>query len=1066
MGLSNIILCFTCFIISGILCYTYIHRNNTKTDLLSKIFVCFINEIELFCINEMVSSLRLIIPGFPSIISMITFTLFYMIIFLLSITWVVYIIVYYKGTILQDLPIIITYIIFTFIETILLCINLKSPFIFDVSPEGNFVNLQYGFFVVSPIYLFNMLVVIYSIYKFAKEKNIVLRKRYFGVALFAVIPFIYGFLQLFFPDVSLDAVGFTLGVLIVYIYSISKKEEDEAIIQKNLQKDTIVKCVHVLYNYNSTEVAIDKILTLIARYHNAEQAFIFEIDKDEKKVQNTYKWCKKISLEPKEKFNNLSFSLFSDWITSFEKSDTYTISSVENEIKKNTEEYGLLEESNVHSLMAVPIRDKEKLVGFLGITNSDSNQNDYTVMHAVSSIIYSEILRRKHGKQDDEVIKILASEFSSVLYTNLKDGYLIPYSLSDEAIKTYGAILEKGISYERAIKIFIEREVYPADIEKMKKYSNIQYLIQELKQKKSISVIFRTNNNGSPVYHEVKFVKIDDEDKEPTALAIGFSNKMYEVISQYVITQLLESYSSVYYIDFPANKIRAFKQSETMEIGKFTEEMPYDSVVHSFADNVDPAYKPLWDRLADVHEAQNLLMEENCREIIYEVSNLEYKKRRAFWKVIDRQDGIPITAIVSFMGIDKATSEEYDMQQKIAEQKEALESQAILIENALREAQIANKEKTEFLSNMSHDIRTPINAIIGFTELALQNIDDKEKIKDYMLKSNVSSQHLLSLINDILEMNRIESGKFILNETIVGIPEIINDVETILRGMADSKKQTLKLEKLEISNEYIYCDKLRINQVIINLLSNAIKYTPKGGDIKVSVVQKNVVNNMAEYEFRVKDNGIGMSQEFVKRIFEPFERDSLVNQTGTQGAGLGMAITKNIVDMMNGTINVKTKEGKGTEFIVNVKFKIADKKNLQQKEQVVFDEELIKGKRILVVEDNEMNREIAEEILKENNFIVESAEDGKYAVEMVKKSEPGYYDVILMDIRMPLMDGYTATKEIRNLENKALANIPIIAMTANAFAEDKEESRKAGMNEHISKPISIESLLKVITRFL
>ena len=525
------------------------------------------------------------------------------------------------------------------------------------------------------------------------------------------------------------------------------------------------------------------------------------------------------------------------------------------------------------------------------------------------------------------------------------------------------------------------------------------------------------------------------------------------------------------------------------------------------------------------------------------------------------------------------------------------------LSEAVRAAETANKAKSTFLSNMSHDIRTPMNAIIGFTTLAVSNIDDKKRVRDYLGKILSSSNHLLSLINDILDMSRIESGKIHLEETEVSLSDVLHDLKTIISGQIHAKQLELYMDAMDVTNEDVYCDKTRLNQVLLNLLSNAVKFTPAGGTVSVRIRQyPGTVKGSELYEIRVKDNGIGMSQEFVQKIFSPFERERTSTVSRIQGTGLGMAITKNIVNMMGGTIEVLTEQGKGTKFIVRLPFRIQSKHQRIEKiaeleglKALVVDDDFntcdsvtkmlvkvgmrsewtlsgkeavlrarqsmemgdafhayiidwrlpdmngievtrqirslgddtpiiiltaydwsdievearaagvtafcakpmfmsdirdtlmtaigqkqaeaetailptagsdFRGRYILLVEDNELNSEIAAEILNEYGFLVDTAENGAEAVEKVKNSKPGNYDLVLMDVQMPVMNGYEATKQIRALDNPALAGITILAMTANAFDEDKKKALECGMDGFLSKPIVIEELISILQKNL
>lgn len=524
------------------------------------------------------------------------------------------------------------------------------------------------------------------------------------------------------------------------------------------------------------------------------------------------------------------------------------------------------------------------------------------------------------------------------------------------------------------------------------------------------------------------------------------------------------------------------------------------------------------------------------------------------------------------------------------------------LKDALMQANRASKAKSVFLSNMSHDIRTPMNAIVGFTSLAMKHIDNQERMEEYLKKIMTSGNHLLSLINDVLDMSRIESGKIRLEEKACSLPEILHGICNIVQADVHAKQLELHVDTMDIRNEDIFCDKLRLNQVLLNLLGNAVKYTGAGGAINMRITEKaGAPEGFAHYEFTIRDNGVGMSEEFVEHIFEPFERESNTTISGIQGTGLGMAITKNIVDMMNGTIEVKSELGVGSTFTVAFTFQIREHEKEEQdipelkncralvvdddfntcdsvsymlgqiglraewtlsgKEAVLrtrqasmredgylvyiidwllpdmngievtrrvrqvmgdnvpvivltaydwsdieeeakeagvtafcskplFMSELrnclrsvigledtdeeeqeretvqFKAGRILLAEDNALNQEIAVEILSGAGFTTEVAENGQIALEMLKKSKPGYYQLVLMDVQMPVMNGYEAVREIRQLEKRSLATIPVIAMTANAFEEDKQEALRNGMDGHIAKPINIELLFDTLNKVL
>ena len=570
-----------------------------------------------------------------------------------------------------------------------------------------------------------------------------------------------------------------------------------------------------------------------------------------------------------------------------------------------------------------------------------------------------------------------------------------------------------------------------------------------------------------------------------------------------------------------------------------------------------------------------------------------------------------IIALVIFLLVRGIRHSKKEIKEKEAARMALEEKNAELAESqkalsdALAVAEHANHAKTAFLNNMSHDIRTPMNAIVGFTALAASHIDNKEQVQDYLGKISVSSQHLLSLINDVLDMSRIESGKVTIEESDVHLPDVIHDLRTIIQSNVTAKQLELFIDTQDVVHEDIVTDKLRLNQVLLNILSNAIKFTPAGGTISFRVIEKpSPVSDLANFEFRIKDNGIGMSEEFQKTIFEAFTRERTSTVSGIQGTGLGMAITKNIVDMLGGVITVNSEEGKGSEFVVELPCRITsvstkfeplpelqglralvadddtntclsvcsmlreigmrpdwtnygkeavvrakeamdqadefqvyiidwlmpdlngietvrrirkvvgentpiiiltaydwadieeeakdagvtsfcskplfmselrnvlaqpfmEPKDTKPEDKKETDEHFdFSGMRVLLAEDNELNQMIAEAILTEKGLDVEIAKDGVEAVEKMKTAPAGYYDLILMDIQMPKMDGYEAAKQIRAMDDKGKASIPIVAVTANAFEEDKKTALDAGMNGHLAKPYDIAAIMETLKTLL
>ncbi len=656
-----------------------------------------------------------------------------------------------------------------------------------------------------------------------------------------------------------------------------------------------------------------------------------------------------------------------------------------------------------------------------------------------------------------------------------------------------------------------------------------------------------------------------------------------------LIQGLSMDYASVYLVNFKEDTFTPYRVSNVIAQefgGKFRKIGKYGDCINLYVDKmVYPNDRELFAKFRDVKSIQEQLRNRQFIDINYRVvrngSILEYYKMKIA-RITNDEDISEV--LIGFKSVDEEIKHEM-MQKK-------------LIEDALVQAEHANQAKSIFLSNMSHDIRTPMNAIIGFTALASTHIDDKEKVQDYLKKIMSSSNHLLSLINDVLDMSKIESGKIQIEEKECNLSDVMHDIKAIIQPQIYSKNLDFYIDTVDVVDEDIYCDKLRLNQILINLFSNAIKFTAPGGVITVRIKQTSEAPvGYAAYEFSIKDTGIGISPEFLANIFKPFEREKNTTNSGIQGTGLGLSITKNIVDMMGGTIDVKSEVGKGSEFIVKLNFKLQQERNkvllikeleglralvadddyticesvtkmLRQigmrsewtvsgKEAIIrakmaveakeefnvyiidwlmpdmngievvrrirreigestpiiiltaydwtevedeareagvtmfcskpifmsdlkrilltasglmneaeeidkIDSGFFEGKRILLVEDNDLNREIAAELLTEIGIMVDTAENGAIALEKLQNSGNGYYSAVLMDIQMPIMDGYEATARIRQLPQKYLREIPIIAMTANAFEEDKKQALERGMNAHISKPIDIEKLLNTL----
>ncbi len=839
-----------------------------------------------------------------------------------------------------------------------------------------------------------------------------------------------------------------------------------------------------------------------------------------------------------------------------------------------------------------------------------NRMEDGTVTHVLMTIRDINAQKRQSLEQL-AISQRLSRNFRNVYLVNLHDATVRVIKFEDkyDDDRIY-AMMNRSLPYEEVINDWIRDAVHPDDREPLSKALSCENLRRVFAGQEKYTGNYRAIIDGQEVHYQYDILRMD----EPGYLIAGFQN-VEEIIQEHlreereqrkkeevyqselrkqlqVINALGSEYKSLYLLDAAANRWTVFKTDESQLIRNALDKA-------SLHENYDEAIRSYIEEFVAEEDRDYCLQHANLQSLLEEtpdtgIHSLNYDRivgeGRAHWQANSakfRSNDGKEYIVLGFRDV-------HDIVEKQISQENALR-------DALMQARRANRAKSSFLSNMSHDIRTPLNAIIGFTALAQTHMDNTEQVQDYLRKIHTSGSHLLSLINEILDMSRIESGNVRLEEDVVHLPDVLHDLRTIIQGQVAAKQQNLYIDSLDVENETVITDKLRLNQVLLNIIGNAIKYTGCGGSIIIRVTEKHcAMSGYGTYEFRIRDNGMGMSPDFVEHVFDTFAREKTSTVSGIQGTGLGMSITKNIVDMMNGTIQVESELGKGSEFIVTVDFKLAENtvssrpitelqgaralvvdddvntcqsvsrmlrsismrpewctsgreavirageaseikdeykvyiidyvmpdmngietvrrirklvgdeipiivltayewtefedeareagvtdfiakpifmselravltrrdekiRNGEKEKEPVFD---YSGKRVLLVEDNELNREIACYILEDAGMEVDTAEDGIEAVNIMSRAAEDQYDVVFMDIQMPRMDGYTATREIRTLKNNRKANIPIVAMTANAFDEDRKKSFEAGMNGHIAKPISMETIAATLDQVL
>lgn len=519
-----------------------------------------------------------------------------------------------------------------------------------------------------------------------------------------------------------------------------------------------------------------------------------------------------------------------------------------------------------------------------------------------------------------------------------------------------------------------------------------------------------------------------------------------------ILSGVSGDYHGLYYVDMETNKFEIYNKHENDDSIDIL--YGFDFFVereNAIASDIHPDDRRLVLKMLDKNHIKKELENKRSFNFNYRIK-VGDDYRYYMTKIIKPAEELGEHVIIGVFDDDERVREEIEKQNEIKE--------------AMKAAETANKAKTEFLFNMSHDIRTPMNAILGFTEMAQKHLDEKQYLEECLSKVKLSGEHLLSLINDVLDMSRIESGKVKMNLASESVIKLCDKVICVSEELFTSKSIAFTHEYVDITNKFIECDSLYLGQILFNIFSNASKYTNEGGKVDFKVKQTNINGDKVFYSFEITDNGIGMSPEFLPKVFNEFEREKNTTASNIQGTGLGMSIVKKLLDLMDGKIEIQSEKDKGTKVIISIPFAIG--KEVYEKNDdltLLSSYSSLKGKHILLVDDNALNREIAVDMLSDLGLEVDEAGDGVEAVKLVKENI-SKYDYILMDVQMPLMNGYDATKAIRALDLEGCDTIPIIAMTANAFEEDKKNAFEAGMNSHLGKPVNVEELSNVLLNYV
>ncbi|MCR5255311.1 MAG: response regulator [Acetatifactor sp.] len=710
--------------------------------------------------------------------------------------------------------------------------------------------------------------------------------------------------------VKIDDVGVAPSTVIV---AFSEKDAEYRLALD--QEQALRESITALYNDQNVTVTMVKLLKILTKYHKAERAYVYELNREKTFLTATYIYRDTEFGQEKPTPVNLPAE-FGAMVFDSENQKGILSTSITEEVGRGSFAYSFLTLLGTQSIMAAPILENDKVVGFVGIENPREANHDVMILRAITALCYSEILRRQQSDEDRIILDRVTENFMAIYYVNLETDYVHNYTLAEKYKNKFRIIA----SYKELINFFIEKNVSESDRERLYHMTEVGFLEKEFENKNSVNINFSSFEGDDESQLEIQFIKANDEGT---------------------------------------------------------------------------------------------------------------------------------TAVMCFVDNTEVVKREREIQQELSRAKDLAEA--------------ASRAKSDFLSHMSHDIRTPINGVIGMTEIAKKHLDNTERIEDCLNKIDTASHHLASLINDVLDMTRIENGKTKINNEPVNMEMFLDDCISIIQSQAGSKQLKIVKGYSSFTHKNVLADELHFRQIIINILGNAVKFTPDGGTITIRANDSEYGVDHVKYHIEVQDTGIGMSPEFLGHIWEAFSQESEAARTEYKGTGLGMTITKQLVELMGGKINVESALGNGTTFYVDVVFDI----NMEAEgatEEIT--EASIDGIRILLVEDNILNREIAEELLTDEGAVVECAENGQIAVEMFNASEIGHFQAILMDIMMPVMNGLDSTTAIRALDREDAATVPIIAMTANAFDEDVHKSKEVGMNAHLSKPIKVGELIETLSRFM
>lgn len=848
---------------------------------------------------------------------------------------------------------------------------------------------------------------------------------------------------------------------IEFAIDVSVQEQQSSVIQNHKKFETIVnEAIQVSLQADSPSRSLEILLEYLGKTLGAERTYIFEkneIGGDD----NTYEWTALGAVSQKDNLQNLPPEVCENWYDQFKINKYITIENVEDIKEKNLVQYEILKRQNIQSLVVVPLYDDRKAIGFYGVDNPTMESFDYIsnmlqiTAHFIITLIKRRNLIRKLEEKSYDVFKSLNVDYVGIYQVDFSTGKCEEYRKMDNLQNNEENKIDFQDNYQEAMRKYISLYVQEQDQVYLRTVTEKNYVLDQLREKKKFFVRYQVKDNDQNVKnYEIHFAK-NEKGSNENIVIFAFRNidsivkeeENYKLEKQRDIEEVLGgSRTGIWTIEIEDGCHPRMYADRTMRsLLGVQDDIDPEECYRNWFNNIDPEYIDM------VQEAVHEIIEKGRSEVVYPWNH------PTLGKIYVRCGGVPDDSFhkpgIYLKGYHQDITETMVIRQK--QEKEIYE--------ALEKVKRANSAKSEFLSHMSHDIRTPINGILGMLEISEKNPDDLERQKDCRKKIKVAAEHLLSLINDVLEISKLESGEVSFVEEAFDLDDLLDNCMTILSPRSEETGIYLELSELSLEHKKLIGSPLHLRQILINIIGNAIKYNHPDGNVDVKVKELTSNETQAQYEFIIKDTGIGMSEEFQEHIFEPFTQENQDVRTHYNGTGLGMSITKKLVDQMKGTIEVESQLGKGSIFKIILPIQIdqsGGQVQLQDEEEEVFTD--ISGMHVLLVEDNAINCEIVQYMLEDAQASVVTAQNGKIAVDTFAMSKDKEFDCILMDLMMPVMNGLDATRMIRSLDKSDAKTIPIIALSANAFEEDVKKSLAAGMDAHLTKPVDIDKLFQVM----